>query len=340
MTKCNILTIIWLLSFSILSAQNHTMPNFTVNDSEGQVHRLYEDHLNQGKTVVLKFFFTSCPPCQAISPWFQSKYIEWGGGQNDVSFLELSTLTTDTNTKIRNFKNTYGLTMPAAGGEGGSVTVVNTFKTGAYGPWYGTPSFAVIGPDKKLYYPVFQDDLDDVIAQTGAQRPGNAAPATIWVNMTSNLPSIPDGDIKLFLKSSASSSPKIEIIKNNNGLYAFTYPTATYPEMENPVIVMETNANAYHFSLNSIDLLDIRKHLLLIKTFDTPEKLIAADINGDGQVNTNDLINLQKAIIGLISQFPNSRKSYVAIPSEASFTTTPGQSTEVALKIIKIGNVN
>lgn len=340
MAKYNILTIIYLLSFNILLSQTHVMPNFTVTDTDGQVHRLYEDHLNQNKTVVLKFFFTTCPPCQAISPWFQSKYSEWGNGQHDVRFLELSTLTTDTNTKIRNFKNTYGLTMPAAGGEGGSVPIVNTFKTGAYGPWYGTPSFAVIGPDKKLYYPVFQDDLDEIITATGAEKPGNFVPATVWINMSSNLPALPEGDIKLFLKPSASNTPKIEIVKNSSGLYSFAYPTAAYPEMENPVIVMETNAGAYHASMNSIDLLDIRKHLLLIKSLDTPEKLIAADINGDGQVNTNDLINLQKAIIGFISQFPNGRKSYVSVPSEAPFTTTPGQTTEVALKIIKIGNVN
>lgn len=340
MAKYNILTIISLLSFNMLLSQNHVMPNFTVTDSEGQVHRLYEDHLNQGKTVVLKFFFTTCPPCQAISPWFQNKYVEWGSGQNDVRFLELSTLTSDTNTKIRNFKNTYGLTMPGAGGEGGSVAVVNTFKTGTYGPWYGTPSFAVIGPDKKLYYPVFQDDLDEIIAATGAERPGNPVPATVWVNMSSNLPSVPEGDIKLFLKPSASNSPKIEIVKNNGGIYSFAYPTAAYPEMENPVIIMETNAGAYHVSMNSIDLLDIRKHLLLIKALDTPEKLTAADVNGDGLVNTNDLINLQKAIIGFIPQFPNGRKSYISIPSEATFTATPGQTTEVAMKIIKIGNVN
>ncbi|MBK9106499.1 MAG: redoxin domain-containing protein [Saprospiraceae bacterium] len=50
----------------ILTAQ--TAPDFTVTDIHGQVHHLYADYLNQGKTVVIKIFFTTCPPCNSIAP--------------------------------------------------------------------------------------------------------------------------------------------------------------------------------------------------------------------------------------------------------------------------------
>ena len=70
-----------------------TMHNFTVTDSQGNTHNLYTSYLDQGKTVVIKFFFTTCPPCIAISPQWQDKYEAWGSGNNDVEFLDASNYT-------------------------------------------------------------------------------------------------------------------------------------------------------------------------------------------------------------------------------------------------------
>ena len=85
----------------------YTMHNFTVIDSDGRSHNLYTSHLDKGKTVVLKFFFTTCPPCIAISPQWQSKYVAWGSGTKDVEFIEASILSSDKNADVKAFKQNY-----------------------------------------------------------------------------------------------------------------------------------------------------------------------------------------------------------------------------------------
>lgn len=47
---------------SSLSLRAQLAPDFTVTDIDGQVHHLYDDYLIHGKTVMIKIFFTTCPP--------------------------------------------------------------------------------------------------------------------------------------------------------------------------------------------------------------------------------------------------------------------------------------
>ncbi len=86
-----------------------TASNFTIADSWGTTHRLYEDYLDQGKTVLIKIFYTSCPPCNQIAPYLEPLYQEWDAGQGDVQFIELSILASDTDQiswhRICSFKN-------------------------------------------------------------------------------------------------------------------------------------------------------------------------------------------------------------------------------------------
>ena len=118
----------------MLSAQ--TAPDFTVTDSDGVVHRLYEDHLDQGRTVVLKLFFTSCPPCIQLAPWMEEKYQQWGAGQYDVEFIELSTQNFDSNADVAAYKVEHGITFPGVGADGGAL------EAGAiYRNWHLWPIF-------------------------------------------------------------------------------------------------------------------------------------------------------------------------------------------------------
>ena len=101
-----------LFTFSILSGQ--TAPDFTITDSDGVVHELYKDHLDKGQTVVIKLFFTTCPPCIQLAPWMEEKYQLWGAGQYDVEFIELSTQNFDSNADVANYKIQHGITFPGA----------------------------------------------------------------------------------------------------------------------------------------------------------------------------------------------------------------------------------
>ena len=63
----------------------------------------------------------------------------------------------------------------------------------------------------------------------------------------------------------------------------------------------------------------IQRHILAVQTFNNPYNCIAADIDGNEKINTVDLVNLRKVILGTFSEFPNGQKSWKIIPSNAQF---------------------
>ena len=151
---------------TVLTGQ--TAPNFTVTDSWGNTHRLYEDYLDQGTTVVLKIFFVACPPCNTIAPHLEPLYQEWGGGEGDVEFIELSILQGDSDTEVNAYKASHQTTYPAAGGQGNSVPATAPYTSGEFGLWTGTPTFVVIAPDRTLDYDVYGFGIDGTIAAIDA----------------------------------------------------------------------------------------------------------------------------------------------------------------------------
>ena len=63
--------------------------NFTVVDTEGNTHELYEITAS-GKHVYLDFFFDTCPPCQATSPIFGDFFNKYGCNSGDVYCLVIN----------------------------------------------------------------------------------------------------------------------------------------------------------------------------------------------------------------------------------------------------------
>jgi thiol-disulfide isomerase/thioredoxin len=179
-----------LVSFRIAAQQ---APDFTVTDIDGQVHHLYADYLNQGKTVMIKVFFTTCPPCNSIAPLMEPFYQEWGAGDYDVEFFEMTDKTFDTNTLVEAYAQNYNETFPAISMEGGSITAVQPYKSGQFGQWFGTPTFVVIAPDGTVQFDVRGqgnqgtiDAIDAAIAATGALKPGQAPLAPNFVLTDNN----------------------------------------------------------------------------------------------------------------------------------------------------------
>lgn len=338
--KIFLLTFLSISTFQSINGQM-TMHNFTVTDSEGNTHNLYTSYLDQGKTVVIKFFFTTCPPCIAISPQWQAKYVAWGSGNYDVEFFDATTITSDNNAKVNAFKNNYGLTMKGISHEGNAPAIVDPFKSGTYGPWYGTPTFAVISPDRTLNYPLFINDLDEAIAATGAQMPGGNAPdpTTVQLNILSHNLSIPNGHVKFYLKPSNASTPKIEIIKNNQNQYIFEYPSINFPQMDEAVVVMESNAPGYTNAITALDALDVQKHILGLKPLTSNHQLAGADVNSDTKVTAFDVLQIKKIVLGLITQFPNT-PSYKCLTCSQIISPDPGNTVTLNIEVVKTGNVN
>ena len=319
-------------------AAQMTMHNFTVTDVDGQTHNLYQNYLDNGKVVVIKFFFTTCPPCIANAPLWQQKYVQWGSGTQNVQFFSVTTLGSDNNPQVINFENTYNQTMKGISTEGNASAVTTPFKSGTYGPWYGTPAFAVIAPNKNLTYPVDFSELDAAINAALGQ-PVNQV-TTFNLQVQTNNVDIPTDHVKFFVKPENSFTPKVEIPKNSQGLYSFTYPSTNYPLMTNPVIVMESFGPAYTSKVSASDILAIQKHILGLESLSPSYKLAAADANGDNKVTAGDMLQIRKVILGISTEFPNGVPSYKSIPAVQPFTAVPGNTVNVDFTVVKTGNVN
>ena len=330
-----------LASSAFVSAQ--MAPDFTVTDSDGMVHELYKDHLDKGQTVVIKLFFTTCPPCISLAPWMEEKYQAWGAGQYDVEFIELSTQNFDSNADVANYKIQHGVTFPGVGFDGGGKDAGLIYKTGTFGPYYGTPTLAIIAPDGTVYMGFSYDDFDEVLAGTGATGmegdPGMDDPTSYTLNIDNKSSTTPS-DVKYILKPANADNPKYDILEITGGTFSFEYPSEDFPEIENPVIAVEVSGNISDGSLSPVDILIIRKHILELELMTEPHQLLAADVNSDGKVAVSDILNLTKAILELIDVFPNDTPSWKSVPAQIALNQNPGEAIDIDFQLVKIGNVN
>lgn len=336
---------VFFLSFSIV-AFAQTAPDFQITDSDGVVHNLYADHLDQGQTVVIKLFFTSCPPCIQLAPWMEEKYQNWGAGEFDVEFIELSILTGDSNADVAQFKSNYGVTFPGAGFDGGGKDAAEVYKSGMFGPYFGTPSLAIIAPNGSVMQGFSYDDFDSLIESTGAtgNSGGNGGGmtdevTTYTVNSTIATTSIPE-NLTYILKPADAESPTYDILAITGGSLNFDYPSVDFPELNNPVIVIQAEGDIVDNTVKPHDLVQIRKHILELEPLTEEYQLLAADLNSDGQIKPHDLLTLQKALLGLITEFPNGTPSWISIPAQLPLTESLGNTIDLDFQLIKIGNVD
>ncbi len=340
---------LFFLSFSFVAFAQKA-PDFQITDSDGVVHNLYADHLDQGQTVVIKLFFTSCPPCIQLAPWMEEKYQNWGAGQYDVEFIELSILTGDTNADVAQFKLNYGVTFPGAGFDGGGKDAAEVYKSGMFGSYFGTPSLAIIAPNGSVMQGFSYDDFDSLIEATGAtgNSGGNGGGGgggmtdevtTYNVNSTITTTSVPE-NLTYILKPANADSPAYDILAITGGTLNFEYPSVDFPELVDPVIVLQAEGDIVDNTVKPHDLVQIRKHILELEPLTEEYQLLAADLNSDGQIKPHDLLTLQKALLGLITEFPNGTPSWISIPAQLSLTESLGNTINLDFQLIKIGNVD
>ncbi len=85
-------------------------PDFALTNLDGETVRLSDF---RGKTVVLNFWASWCPPCREEMPEFQELWDERGEeGADDLVMLALDFLVQDTATDARNFIEGNGFTFP------------------------------------------------------------------------------------------------------------------------------------------------------------------------------------------------------------------------------------
>lgn len=100
---------------------------------------------------------------------------------------------------------------------------------------------------------------------------------------------------------------------NNNGDYEISAPT------NSDYIVAPEKLDAVREGLSTLDLVLISRHMIGLQPLTSPYKLIAADVNGDDQIDPFDLIDLQQVILFINDVFPNDVPSWRFIDAAFEF---------------------
>ncbi len=86
-----------------------------------------------------------------------------------------------------------------------------------------------------------------------------------------------------------------------SGNYAFPSMSTGGNYIVNP----SSNNNPLN-GISTADLIGIQRHILGAELLDSPYKIIAADVDNNGKLNGQDLIELRKLILGIYSDFPQN----------------------------------
>ncbi len=316
------------LLFLFVGLMAQPAPDYTITDTDGITRSLYADHLDQGQTVVLKVFFTTCPPCISIAPVFQDLYEDWGEGLYDVEFMELSNKGWDSNADVLAYQTSNGLTYIGAGNDGGGNAAQQKFTDGTFGPFFGTPTFIVIAPDGTVNYDVSGPGnsgtiaaIDAAIAATGATGMDTAPHFTSYAFNVEDLDNNPVTDFDLYLRSGTDPSIVYNISDLTSGTLQFDYPSTLFPLISDPELYCETTSTI-PYGVSAIDLLAMQKHILGLDLILDPFLILAADVNDSGSISAIDLLEMKRVLIGIEDEFPGKDFWVYYFPNCGNCTTS------------------
>lgn len=123
-------------------------------------------------------------------------------------------------------------------------------------------------------------------------------------------------DVKVSIDGGETESQQMT---NADGQYLFT-DLAKYNNYE----LLPNKDTKHNEGITTLDLVQIQRHILGIKTLESPYKLIAADINNSQNITASDLTELRKLILGIQSKFSNNTSwRFVDVSQKFSDQTYP-----------------
>ncbi len=117
-------------------------------------------------------------------------------------------------------------------------------------------------------------------------------------------------DVQVELMSNQPQFPSMDMTDN---LGRFLFQGITDNE---DYEISNLKNDQYLNGVSTIDLVMIQRHILGLEVFESPYKLIAADINNDEAINGLDLVELRKLILGIYLELPQN-DSWRFISAEA-----------------------
>ena len=149
----NLLLFLFLGSLS-LQAQTPltTAIDFTALDVDGNEFNLF-NKLNEGKYVLVDFFFTACGPCQATAPKIHQAFMTYGANSASAQVYFVTINRDDNNTVLKNWETTYmsatgpyprGISGTQGSSTGGPQNFSSVYGIAAY------PTMILIAPNKQI----------------------------------------------------------------------------------------------------------------------------------------------------------------------------------------------
>lgn len=307
-------------------------PDFTVTDSDGKIHNLYADYIDQNKVVVLEIFFTTCPPCNTHAPYWETLYqnlkMQHAG---QVEFFMLTNKSADTNDKVAQYKTSKNLSMPGVGSDGNSFDAIAEFQNNEYGTFIGTPTFIVIAPGSgEVFFDVKSTSPQETMNKISQLAKHLLAPASPGYACSTGNHAGSDMDNMRYRVQTANWDTSF-----NAPL--LSYSLAQIPRLKTTIpYTVSASRNDNHLNgVSTYDMLLISRHILGIAPFTQNWQKTAGDVNRSGSVTTADIVQIQKLILGVTDTF-------LLCPS---WTVTPASAQEVNgycvyFQGIKMGDVN
>jgi hypothetical protein len=90
--------------------------------------------------------------------------------------------------------------------------------------------------------------------------------------------------------------------------------------------------------VSTFDLVLISKHILGVTPFDSPYKMIAADVDNSGNITIGDLIQLRRLILSVITEFENNT-SWRFVDAAYNFPVPTNPWTEQFPEVVNVNNL-
>jgi hypothetical protein len=89
--------------------------------------------------------------------------------------------------------------------------------------------------------------------------------------------------------------------------------------LDQPYSISASKTTGLLDGVSTLDLVKIQRHILNLARFDSPYKLIAADVNQSKSISASDLVDLRKLILGIKNKFPQDADPWAFVPSSYAF---------------------
>ncbi len=170
----SLVAMLLLLNISFAQTSLTEAVDFDVTTVHGEEYNLFA-LLDEGKHVIIDFFFTTCPPCIASVPTVNDSYEKYGCNKGDIVYLAIDA--GDTNAEVLQYETDHGGLLPSVSGtEGGGDAVVGSYGIGAF------PTVILIAPDRSILsqdiFPVTETNLDAAITGAGLTENSDACSLT------------------------------------------------------------------------------------------------------------------------------------------------------------------